>query len=90
MDFFDTAKLLTGPGWPVRSAIAWVGAGICLIIAIVGAMAGSGTGSATILSIPAGQFVAVLLVPALLAGIVFLAGAVHERLARNRDTSHGQ
>ena len=84
LNLFDPIRKAATYRWSVRSAVSWAGAGICLIIAIAAIVAAAETEPATILSIPTGQFLAVLATPAALAGIVLASGAVRERLARGR------
>jgi len=75
-------------GWWRRTrALAWAGAGVCMLVVIAGTAADGLSGSSPILAIPAGQFTAVVLVPVILAGLVLASARWQARTDRDANLS---
>ena len=73
--------------WRARTlAIAWVGAAICGAAAIIAVVAQISVTETTLLAIPVGLFLAVLILPFVLAGMVFLSARLQERGDRSADS----
>jgi len=76
-------------GWWNRTrALAWAGAAISAVIAIICVIAQISLTGATIFAIPLGLFLATIILPMALAGIVFTAAKLQALTDRLPETSN--